>query len=151
MSALVTVLLTRDRLAVLDHCDADLAQKRWCATPGRRKRWYACRKEGGRLQYMHRVVLERILGRPLGKMEVSDHINGDGLDNRRRNLRACSNSENLHNHGLFRTNTSGINGVSWDKNRKRWRVSVTIRGKTIYLGQARNIADAKLLLEGRPQ
>ena len=50
-----------------------------------------------------------------------DHINGNGLDNRKKNLRDGSGGVNENNQVLRNTNTSGANGVSFDETKKRWR------------------------------
>lgn len=58
------------------------------------KKWfYAVRKVGGDTVYMHRFILDS------AEDKYVDHKNGDGLDNRRHNLRECSNSENQYNVG----------------------------------------------------
>lgn len=62
--------------------------------------------------------------------EDIDHINGLPFDNRFSNLRHVSHEDNCRNQKLRNTNKSGINGVCWCKNRKRWLASVTINGKT---------------------
>jgi len=62
-----------------------------------------------------------------------DHINGDGLDNRRSNLRAATASQNAVNRPMQRNNTSGIAGarkMPWGK----WRATVKYKGKQISLG-----------------
>jgi hypothetical protein len=58
------------------------------------------------------VVLHRLLFPEAGGMEI-DHINGDKLDNRRANLRACTHQQNGFNAKLRHTNTSGYIGVSF--------------------------------------
>ncbi len=76
---------------------------------------------------MHR----RILHVPKG-LEV-DHINGDGLDNRRANLRLCSRQQNAFN-GHKRANASGFKGVVWHKGAGRWRAKIMKNHTTVHLG-----------------
>jgi hypothetical protein len=82
---------------------------------------------------MHRMLL-----RPYKDEEV-DHINGDGLDNRRVNLRTCTHSENMRNRKRLITNTSGYTGVSYSsdmKRKKRWLAQIRVGGgKRIHLGR----------------
>lgn len=77
--------------------------------------------------YMHRYILD-----PPYKSDV-DHINGNKLDNRRRNLRVCTRSENLQNMKEL-GGSSKYRGVHWDKRRKKWIASIRLDGKKVYLG-----------------
>jgi hypothetical protein len=74
---------------------------------------------------MHRLLLSP------SKNSVVDHVNGNVLDNRRANLRVCSQQQNTFNRKIGRNNKSGYKGVSWDKTHNRWVgiVSVLIDGK----------------------
>jgi len=63
-----------------------------------------------------------------------DHINGNGLDNRRCNLRICSHSENQHNGSPYVGCSSRFKGVHWRKDRRKWQTSIRNAGKPIYLG-----------------
>lgn len=64
-----------------------------------------------------------------------DHINGDGLDNRRDNLRISSCSQNLMNRGPQNNNSSGYKGVIYDKSRSKWRAEICVDKKRKYLGR----------------
>ena len=65
-----------------------------------------------------------------GKEPVSelDHINGDGKDNRICNLREVTRSENNKNKKKLSNNTSGVTGVGYDKESKKWRGRITSEG-----------------------
>lgn len=87
---------------------------------------YAYRLDDGRMQYMHRVLTSAP-----DRMQV-DHINGNGLDNRKGNLRICTQAENKRNKGIPRNNTTGFKGVV-AKNGK-YRAQISVNGSTINLG-----------------
>ena len=63
-------------------------------------------------QRFHRLVLTGV--------DIVDHRNGNGLDNRKKNLRDGSGGVNENNMALNKTNTSGSNGVSFSKTKQRW-------------------------------
>ena len=73
---------------------------------------------------------------------VVDHWNHNKLDNRRDNLRICTQQENMMNRSIQSNNTSGITGVNWDKSRGKWRAQIMLNKKTKYLGLYENIEDA---------
>jgi hypothetical protein len=82
----------------VSECDRDLLEQYWTRyKPGKSRTLYAVRNTRlGRFD-LHRIVAERIIGRALAKNEVPDHIDGNGLNNRRGNLRIVS-SRNNANH-----------------------------------------------------
>jgi hypothetical protein len=71
--------------------------------------------------YLHRVLI----GVP-STLEV-DHVDGDGLNNTRSNLRPVTDRQQTQNRGLLSTNTSGHRNVMWNKRKQRWRVIVAGR------------------------
>jgi hypothetical protein len=66
--------------------------------------------------------------------EDIDHIDGNGLNNRRDNLREVSALENHKNYPMYSNNTSGQVGVHWNKAVQKWQVQININGKQIYGG-----------------
>lgn len=72
-----------------------------------------------------------------------DHINRDALDNRWANLCLADPTVNASNRSMSRNNTSGVNGVFWDKSNQRWKVS--LRNK--FLGAFRTKEEAIALIE----
>lgn len=88
---------------------------------------------------MHRLIM----GLPAKEKHV-DHINHDTLDNRKRNLRLCSNGENRINSRLNKDNKSGFKGVT-----KRpycppvkWVAAIRFENKRIYLGAYDEVKEA---------
>ena len=77
---------------------------------------------------------------------IVDHIGGalTRNDNRRKNLRITTQQLNTKNHTLLSNNTSGYNGVSFDKKASKWRVYIYINGKQKTVGRFTNIEDALL-------
>lgn len=63
---------------------------------------------------------------------VVDHINQNRVDNRKCNLRICTQQENNWNKSLLKTNTSGVTGVVWDKSRNKWMARIEV-DKKIYI------------------
>jgi transposase len=86
--------------------------------------------ERGKREYM---LLHRHIMNAPKDMDV-DHINGNTLDNRKNNLRLCTESENAFNRGKSKTNTSGYKGVSWNKHLKKWNATICKKEKNIHLG-----------------
>jgi hypothetical protein len=66
--------------------------------------------------------------------EEIDHKNHNTLDNRRENLRRCTHRQNLFNQKKPSNNTSGFKGVYLDKRRNKWRASIMVNNKTVFLG-----------------
>ena len=71
-----------------------------------------------------------------------DHIDGNGLNNRLDNLRSVSNSKNHMNRKKAVDNTSGVTGVHWHKQVKKWNAFISINGVQTSLGCFSDIADA---------
>ena len=119
---------------------AKLAGVAWWMTP----QGYAAGKiyvDGRRrTMNMHRFLM----GNPA--TSAVDHINRNRLDNRKANLRPCTDGENNRNQGKVRGCSSRHRGVSWNKRRKAWQVVIRENGKLKWKGfyeseeQAANIA-----------
>ena len=79
------------------------------------------------------VKLHRFLmGNPLGL--VIDHYDGNRLNNRKSNLRACTIKENNMNLHLTSRNTSGYRGVTLSKANHKWRATISLDGRKLHLG-----------------
>lgn len=115
----------KGKFALVDDIDADLVELKWHVL----KIGYAARTEGGGKKpkkhfYLHRIILERKLGRPLKPGEVSDHIDRDKLNNLRSNLRVTVQKRNTHNAGMRSNNQSGYIGVSYNNHLKKWIMQI---------------------------
>ncbi len=136
---LATVRVGDAHLALVDAGDLErVADYQWRLLRGHNGRLYAYATG---LVYMHRLVL----GTPPGY--ETDHINGDGLDNRRANLRVASCSQNSANAGKPRRpggepTSSTYKGVSWDRSRSRWQAKIEIDGRCHNLGRYDDEAEA---------
>ena len=125
---MATIKLTRGKEAIVDDADhAWLNQWKWCALKSKYT-FYAIRAVGPRSEkkylYMHRVIT----GAPDGK--VVDHDDGDGLNNRRENLKVCTQAENgINKHRLLTSNKTGIAGLSWDAERMKWVAKMKRAGR----------------------
>lgn len=149
---MISINLTQGQVTFVDDADADLAKLNWYASLSKNygKRTFVARRSFAEIgnyrkihaEYLHRVVLSRVLSRPLAKGEIVDHINGNPLDNRRSNLRLASVAENSRNHGISKRNTSGVRGVSWHKGKRKWAAAITI-----HLGYFDNLEDAQIARE----
>src|SRR5699024_2586989 len=74
------------------------------------------------------LKLHRLIANPK-ENELVDHKDGNGLNNTKDNLRTCDYKENARNTRVTRNNTSGSVGVSYRKDRRKWRAYITIDGK----------------------
>lgn len=87
------------------------------------------------------IALHRFLMNPKDD-EVVDHKNRKPYDNRKSNLRVCTQSQNIMNKKKPKNNKSGVVGVYWYQRDNRWRAEITVNYKTIYLGEYKNFEDA---------
>jgi AP2 domain len=130
--------LTQDQVMVVDPEDGWLADVSWYAdwSPvvqtfyARASRDYPS-EDINRGDLAHDVIMERIR---------VDHVNHDGLDNRRVNLRAATDSQNNANTRMSRKNTSGFKGVCWDK--RKWKAQIQVNRRYMYLGLFTDSLDA---------
>lgn len=129
------VKLSQGRWATIDLDDLErVRDMRWFAyKSGHGNTFYA--RSNGRDSagkpvaiHMHRLIM----GDPHG-MQV-DHIDGDGLNNRRTNLRTATNQQNSWNDGKRSTNKSGYKGVSWKSRNKKWVAQIGAGGVKRHLG-----------------
>lgn len=131
----IEIVLTKGLVALIDDCDAHLAGLKWHALKSRGTHY--AHRSGARdpeTGKQHRSALHRVvLG--AGDGDIVDHLNGDGLDNRRANLRLSDASANMMNRGAARRDSaSGIVGVTFHKTNRRWMAHMRVRGFVHHLG-----------------
>lgn len=134
-----TIPLTQGKVAIVDQADYSMvARFRWRAVK-RGTVWYAAAACDGRQTYMHRMVL----GLSAGDGIEADHINRDGLDNRRSNLRRANRNQQNHNQ-VSRGGLSRFKGVALDRRDGVWYAHITADSVRYYLGRFNNEVSAAL-------
>ena len=116
----------------VDEADFDILNGfDWKATKDRRGVLYATTRIGKKRVSMHRMVM--------GFPElIVDHIDGDGLNNTRDNLRCVTQSQNMANSRRHHDGTSKYKGVTYDaqgKTKNKWRAVICVNGKRHRLGR----------------
>jgi len=127
------IKLTQGQVALVDDSLFDyLNQTKWYAEWRLDRKSYVAARHSKTLFgkstkiYMHAIIMHT----PKGAQ--TDHRNHDTLDNRKQNLRICTNAQNQHNSGKHSDNTSGYKGVR--KSGRKWRTEIRINGEYRYLG-----------------
>ena len=78
---------------------------------------------------MHKFIMGENSKKP-----HTDHIDGNGLNNQRSNLRQCTNEENCMNRQPRKNCSSDYKGVQLNKLTNKWLAQIKVQGKNIYLG-----------------
>ncbi len=127
------IKLSQGKFALVDDEDYDsLSENKWCAIRAYDgKRVYSMRTQ---TKPIRKVILmhREILSPPSGLMV--DHVDGDGLNNQRSNLRVCTNAENQWNRGKSVFNSTGFKGVTYHKRSGVYQAQIRYMGKSIYIG-----------------
>lgn len=132
------VPLSRGHEAIIDADDVPLVSWRNWHAVCKGQRVYAqtnTRKDGlaQKTVMMHQVI---------AGYKLTDHRNGNGLDNRRVNLREATITQNNRNSRKPTNNTSGVKGVTWDKQRCKWRAIISVDNRLLHLGYFGSLDDA---------
>ena len=134
------IQLTQGKVAIIDDEDFEyLNQFKW-HTVENCNNFYA--KTSMKNNRGKKISMHRLLTKNINTKMHTDHINGNGLDNRKINLRICTHSENLRNRKKNVNNKSGYKGVSLDKNLNKFRCKLYMNGKAIHIGYFINPKDA---------
>ena len=113
--------------------------------------WYAMisyfRTGGIRTVYAARIVnrrgvlMHRLISRAPDGMQV-DHVDGDGLNDRRENMRIATPSQNSQNQKVKGNNKTGVKGVCFDRARGKFRAEIRVDRKVFSLGRFDRLEDA---------
>jgi hypothetical protein len=131
------------QFVLIDNADFDnVGKRRWRIHTGRgHLTYYAIAHARSASGHVTSVLMHRLLTPAISEV---DHINGDGLDNRRCNLRTATRAQNASNIHRRAHNKSGYIGVSWDAPRRAWQASVATNGRSLFLGRFANSEAAAL-------
>lgn len=133
----VEILLTKGYVAHVDPQDFRLVRYKWRARVADNGRVYAQRHRGpGDAESPSEILMHRqILGVTDPQVDV-DHADGDGLNNRRFNLREKTRAENSRNVVGARVDnlSSGLLGVSFNKRLRKWHAYINFDGKRRHIG-----------------
>ncbi len=133
--------LTKGYEAIIDAADVPLVDGiNWRAKP-HGKTIYATAsspKNGGgqRTIYLHRVIMLAT------EVDEVDHRDGNGLNNRRLNMRAANHAQNCQNRSVRRDNLSGVKGCMFSKAKNAWIVRIVANGKRKTVGMFSTSEDA---------
>jgi hypothetical protein len=139
--------LTQGKFAIVDAEDyGQLSRHKWQAQ-SRFGTFYAKRKVRRSTHYMHREILKP----PDGL--ICDHKDHNGLNNRKGNLRLCTQAQNVRNRRPNKSSSSRYKGVTREKRRekstRKWRAQIRFNGKLRHLGIFRNEIDAAVAYDRR--
>jgi hypothetical protein len=128
--------LTQGKFAIVDAEDYEkLNRYKWHAIR-QANTFYAVRRQGNKKIRMHRVITNAPKGLDC------DHIDHNGLNNRKKNLRLCTRLQNSRNQRARKGGTSKYKGVYWHKDQKKWHAGISSCGKSYFLGSFDNEVDA---------
>ena len=130
-------------MAIVDDADFDeINGHKWYAQKGYGGTWYACRSSGPAASRVSILMHRQIMCATQG-MDV-DHINRNGLDNRRMNLRLCTRSQNIGNAKIGGRNKTGFKGVYWNKEKGVFHAQIKVNCKTRHVGFFKTAIEASM-------
>lgn len=122
--------------AIVDSEDVEYLSKfRWHKAKFKHTNYVRGTVEGKQI-LLHRLIMKEPVG-----MDV-DHINHNGMDNRKENLRIVTRSQNAQNSRVGVNNTSGVKNVHYIKSRNRYRVVIGVDNKNIQIGYFKTLEEA---------
>lgn len=131
--------LTQGKVALVDDEDFErLNQYKWCASKGVNT-FYAFRRISRKIKKNRMVMMHRFLKPTPAGLQI-DHIDRNGLNNQKSNLRIVTARQNQQN--LAKPKSSEYTGVCWNKHAKKWMAHFCFKGRVRHLGYFKNEEDA---------
>lgn len=128
-----SIPLTQGKYAIVDADNYEwLMQWKWSYRDGYAKRSVHIPMAAG-LRKQVPITMHGVILPPCNGL-VPDHINGNGLDNRRENLRLATQQQNMWNRKPVKNSSSKYKGVSWRKSTGYWIANIKLDGKQKHLG-----------------
>jgi len=141
------IILSDGSKAIVSACDFPFLRRFKWSPIKKGTHVYAACNLGGLLPKgrNHTIEMQRMVAWLCGldKRRRVDHINRNGLDNRRRNLRLATHQQNLYNRGAPINSTSGSKGVNWHPQSNKWRVRIGKDGTYYHIGVFVDFTEAK--------
>jgi len=135
--------LTQNKFALVDPADyPHLSKYKWHLAKAKHTNYAARWQRTPASNKRKKIWMHRQIAEPPKNLLV-DHINHNGLDNRRANLRIATHSQNLANRKkTTRKTLSKYKGLEFDKTTNKFKARISINSKTIYLGSFKSESDA---------
>lgn len=104
----------------------------------------------GKMYSAHRMIYQLIHSIDLLSPRIQiDHIDGNKQNNNPNNLRIATNQENQRNVKIQKNNTSGFKGVTYEKNRNKWKASISNGSRRINLGRFNSPEEAHVAYKNK--
>ena len=145
---MITIELTQGKAALIDDEDFERVSKyKWTLSDVSRKKFYARRSDWNKGNQKTILMHRFIMNAPEG-FEV-DHIDGDGLNNQKHNLRLATSAENRWNSQKQLNNKTGFWGVGFDRRKKDrcFYARIKVNNKCIFLGHYRSATEAAMIYD----
>ncbi len=136
-----TIPLTHGKLAIVDDRDFEMVSRHKWSAHKSGKNWYASTNVPNGSGRQRTVKMHQLI-KPAPPGLERDHRDGNGLNNRRKNLRVCRHANNCRNQSVSASSRSGVKGVDFHKNSGKWRARITVNWKVQHIGyfETRNAA-----------